>query len=104
MATLATPEPASEPLLTGHSGRILTALSVGWLTIQVGRQAIPPLLPEIVRRLGLTPFTAGAGLTLMWICCAICHYPGGRLSDRLTRKTVLMGGLVILTAGFDTLV
>lgn len=84
----------------GYSGRLLVALSLGWLAIQVGRNALPPLLPSMIAELSISPFAGGVGLTLMWAFYALCHYPGGRFSDTNSRKPILMLGLLILVGGF----
>jgi MFS family permease len=84
----------------GYSGRLLAALSLGWLAIQIGRNALPPLLPAMVAELSISPFVGGVGLTLMWAFYALCHYPGGRFSDTNSRKPVLVLGLAILVGGF----
>ncbi|WP_089810123.1 MFS transporter [Halogeometricum rufum] len=84
----------------GYSGRLLIALSLGWLAIQIGRNALPPLLPAMLAEFSISPFAGGVGLTLMWAFYALCHYPGGRLSDTNSRKPILILGLVILVGGF----
>ncbi|WP_205411009.1 MULTISPECIES: MFS transporter [Halorussus] len=80
-----------------------TILGIGWATTQLGRQVLPPLLPTITQRLAITPSEAGLALTLMWGAYALVHYPGGRYSDELTRKTVLMAGLGVMVVGFAVL-
>lgn len=89
-----------ERVLTGHSGRLSLALSAGWLVIQLGRRALPPLLPAIIDDLAITPATAGFALSVMGALYATTHYPGGRLSDQLTRTTVLVGGMAAMVVGF----
>lgn len=84
----------------GADGRILLALSAGWLAVRLGREAIPPLIPTLIDDLQISPTTAGFGLTVMWLVYALSQYPGGRLSDALSRKTVLTGSLAILVIGF----
>lgn len=87
----------------GYDGRLLVAVSVGWFGIRLGREAIPPLLPAIIEAVGITPSTAGVGLTVMWSVYALAQYPGGRLSDGLSRKTVLVGSLATVLLGFGVL-
>ncbi|MFA9518591.1 MFS transporter [Halopenitus sp. H-Gu1] len=89
-----------ERLVTGYSGRLFLATSLGWLFIQMGRQLLPPLLPNIIADLQITSTQAGFALTLMWGIYALCQYPSGRLSDRLSRKTLLVSGLGLLIGGF----
>lgn len=88
-----------ERLVTGHTGRMLLTLAFGWTTIQVGRQILPPLLPTIIDDLGISPADAGVALTVMWGLYALVHYPAGRLADRLSRKTVLVGGVALVGTG-----
>lgn len=92
-----------ERLMGGHTGRMLVSLSFGWLAVSLGRQALPPLLPNIIDDLAISPFQAGVGLTLLWAIYALFHYPGGRLGDELSRKTILVAGLGVLIAGFTLL-
>lgn len=75
------------------------SLSFGYLVIQLGRNAIPPLLPAVTDDLGISPFLAGAALTTMTGAYAVAMYPGGRLSDGLTRKTVIAAALVVTGVG-----
>lgn len=89
-----------ERLFTGYSGRLFLSVSAGWLFIQLGRQLIPPLLPSIIDDLAITSTQAGFAFTLMWGLYALLQYPSGRLSDRLSRKTLLASGLVLLLVGF----
>ena len=88
----------------GADGRMLVAVSAGWLAVRLGREAIPPLLPTIVDDLSISPASAGFGLTVMWFVYAACQYPGGRLSDGLSRTTVLTASLATLVVGFVALV
>jgi predicted MFS family arabinose efflux permease len=92
-----------ERLLTGYSGRLLVAVSLGWAAIQSGRLVLSPLLPTVMEGLAITDFEAGMALSLMWGLYALCQYPSGRLSDNLTRKTLLVSGLALLVAGFVAL-
>lgn len=89
----------TERLATGYSGRLFLVLSVGWIGIEVSRGVLPPLLPTIIDDLAITPFEAGAVLTVLWATYALTHYPGGRLADRLSRKTVLVTGLLAIAGG-----
>ena len=92
-----------ERLVTDYSGRLFLAISLGWLFIQMGRQVLPPLLPNIIDDLLITSTQAGFALTLMWGLYALCQYPSGRLSDRLSRKTLLVSALALLSFGFFVL-
>ncbi|MFB6191913.1 MAG: MFS transporter [Haloarculaceae archaeon] len=88
-----------ERLVTGYTGRILLLLSVGTTIVMTARLALAPVLPRIIDDLGISPALAGAALTVMWAMVAATRYPGGRLADRLSRKTVLAAGLGAVTVG-----
>jgi predicted MFS family arabinose efflux permease len=94
---------SGERLVTGYSGRLLLAVSLGWGVIQSGRLVISPLLPAIATDLGLSSTRAGVAISVLWGLYALLQYPSGRLSDRLSRKTLLVGGLGLLCVGFGTL-
>ncbi|GAB6862085.1 MFS transporter [Haloplanus litoreus] len=95
---------AEEHLVRGYGGRLLLLVSLGWLTIQGGRLVLSPLLPSIIDDLSITPFRAGLALSILWGIYALGQFPSGRLSDRLSRKTLLVVGLTLATAGFTVLV
>jgi MFS family permease len=90
----------AERLFSGYGGHLLIALSLGWFTIQIGRLVLSPLLPTIIDDLAITPTQAGFGLTTLWGVYALFQYPSGRLSDRLSRKTLVVAGLVMVILGF----
>ena len=92
-----------ERLLTGYSGRLLVAVSVGWALIQTGRLVISPLLPAITDGLRISSVEAGFAMTVIWGLYALLQYPSGRFSDHLTRTTLLVGGLCLLCLGFSLL-
>ncbi|AZH26957.1 MFS transporter [Haloplanus aerogenes] len=94
---------SEERLLGGYGGRLLLLVSLGWLTIQGGRLVLSPLLPSLIDDLAITPFRAGIALSVLWGLYALGQFPSGRLSDRLTRKTLLVAGLTIAAAGFAVL-
>jgi MFS family permease len=89
-----------ERLVTGYAGRLLMACSLGWVGLSVGRFALAPMLPAIIEDLAVTRFEAGVALSALWGFYALTQYPGGRLSDELSRKTPLVAGLCLLLAGF----
>jgi MFS family permease len=94
---------SGERLLTGYSGRLLLAVSLGWAAIQTGRLVLSPLLPTVMADLAVTEFQAGVAFTTLWGLYALCQYPSGRLSDELTRKSLLVAGLSLVVAGFAVL-
>ena len=98
------PDDAGERLLTGRAGRLSLTLALGLFGINIARQALPPLLPRIIEDLAISPSTAGFALTVMWGAFALLQYPAGRLSDRLSRRTVLVGALLVaMLAGWTLL-
>lgn len=92
-----------ERLLSGYSGRMFLVVAVGTLVANLGRQALPPLLPAIIEGLAITPAAAGFAMTLMRICFAVCQYPSGRVADEVTRKFAVVVGLCGMIAGFALL-
>jgi MFS family permease len=93
----------SEALFSGYSGRILLVLTSGELLISIGALILPPLLPTITGDLGITPSQAGAVMTVWWLAVALHNYPGGRLADRLSQKTILVAGSFIAIVGLVVL-
>jgi len=61
------------------------------------------MLPTVRADLGLSNAAAGFAFTMLWGLYALLQYPSGRLSDRLSRKTLLLSGLSLSTVGFATL-
>jgi hypothetical protein len=78
---------------------MLALLSVGLAVGRLDRRILPPLLPTIIADLSITRFRAGVALSLAAKGFAVSEFPSGRLSDQLTRKTVLFASLAILTVG-----
>ncbi|MFB6106299.1 MAG: MFS transporter [Halobacteriaceae archaeon] len=93
--TAATPE----RLFGGYPGRILALVTLGELIISFGGLVLPPLLPAIRASLSISPAQAGAVMTVWWLFVALHNYPGGRLADQLTHKTVLTAGLGLAAVG-----
>lgn len=92
-----------EHLLRGYTGRMFLLVAIGVLVSNLGRQALPPLLPAIIEGLAITPAAAGFALTLMRICFAVLQYPSGRMADVVSRKAAIVGGLIVMVAGFAVL-
>jgi len=90
---------AEERLIGGYSGRMLGVLTVGLGAAKFTRRVIPPLLPTILTDLAISPFEAGVALSVATLFFALLQFPGGQLADQLTRKTVVMAGLVGLLVG-----
>lgn len=79
---------------------MLLVVSVGWAILQTGRFLLSPLLPTIIADLQITEATAGFALALFQGVYALSQYPGGEYSDRWTRATLIVPGLVVLAVGF----
>jgi predicted MFS family arabinose efflux permease len=91
---------AEESLLRGYAGNQLVLVTTGTLTFTTGRFLLPPLLPEIIEVLAISDFQAGLAMSVMFGLTALSRYPGGRLSDDLNRKTVLVASLGVIVLGF----
>lgn len=89
-----------EQVFRGYTGRLSTIVSLGWLTILLGREAIPPLLPSIITDISITSAGAGIGLTIMWAIYSLLHYPAGKLSDSLSRTLLLQASFLLTSVGF----
>jgi len=96
-------ETDEERLFRGYSGRLLLVISLGWALLQAGRLSISPLLPDIAAELQISSAAAGFAITVVWGTYAVLQYPSGRLSDRLSRTTLLVSGLSLAAVGFLTL-
>lgn len=94
---------ARETFTSGYPARQLQVLALGTITHSIGRFVISPLLPTIIDSLRISAAMAGLSLTLMAGLSSLARYPSGRLSDTLTRKTVLVASLATLSLGFGLL-
>lgn len=92
----------TERLFSGYPGRMLVTLSLAWGVLQLGRFLLSPLLPTIITDLSITEATAGIALAVFQGIYALTQYPGGEFSDRWTRATLIVPGLVVLVLGFAT--
>ncbi|MFB6192409.1 MAG: MFS transporter [Haloarculaceae archaeon] len=92
-----------ERLVAGYSGRVFLLVAGGTLVVNLGRGAIPPLLPAIIDDLSITPAAAGVALTAIRVAFAACQYPSGRVADGLSRKLAIAVGLAVTVGGFALL-
>lgn len=92
-----------ESLLRGRHGRISNTLALGAIAILMGREAIAVLLPQIIADLTITDAQAGIALSILWAVYALVQYPGGRLSDTLTRTTILVPSVLLAATGLGLL-
>lgn len=90
---------SAERLTGGFSGRILLGLSLGTVGLLAAQLTIAPLLPVIIEEFEITTTAAGLAMTAMWASAALAMYPGGRLSDELTRPSVLVVALATAAVG-----
>lgn len=84
-------------------GLKLGLVTTGTCTFSTGRFVLSPLLPYVIDSLAISTFAAGIGMTMMFGITALVRYPGGRLSDDLNRKTVIVAGLLVSIVGFGVL-
>ncbi|WP_254533981.1 MFS transporter [Natrinema gelatinilyticum] len=89
----------TEKILGGYEGKLLWTVSVVTMCSMGARFLLPPLLPVIISDLAISPSTAGFGLTILWGCAALSHFPGGSISDELSRKTLLVPSIIIMVFG-----
>lgn len=87
------------PARDDESRLLLGIAVVGTMTVIGGQFVVSPVLPEVIETFGLTPSTAGIGLTLLWAAVALAQYPGGRLVDAWTPKTVLVSAMGVAAVG-----
>lgn len=86
-------------IFSGYAGRMLVGTSLAWFGVVMARLLLPPLLPAIIEDFTLTLALAGGTLSAMQAINAVFLYPSGRLADELSRATLIVPGLVVLTVG-----
>lgn len=79
---------------------MLLLLTAGLATVKLGRYLLPPLLPEVIDSLAITPVEAGISLSMISLLYGLFQYPGGRYADGLTRKTILVFAFVFTLTGY----
>jgi MFS family permease len=82
---------------------MLLVTTAGTTLTYLARLVLSPLLPAIIDDLSISPARAGVALTVMWAMIALWQFPGGRVSDRLSRKLVLVVALSVLGGGTSLL-
>ena len=80
---------------TDESVRLIRILSVTVFLEWLGATSIVPMLPVYIRHLGGTDLLAGLVMASFFAAGVLFQYPLGRLADRVGRKPVLIGGLVV---------
>lgn len=89
--------------MRGYAGRMLAVLATGTVLNTAGRVALPSMLPTVIDAFDISPTAAGLAVTAIVAGMALTQYLGGRLSDALSRKTVLVGALAGFIVGFGLL-
>ncbi len=80
------------------SARLIRTLSITIFLQWLGASAIIPMLPVYIRHLGGTDATAGLVMGAFFAAGVLFQYPLGRLADRVGRRPVLIGGLLLYSA------
>ena len=86
-------------LFKGYPGRMLVLLTLASVVVRIGQSVLPPLLPTIIVDLSISSTEAGIALSLMSVTYGLAQFPSGRLSDQLSRKTVLVVSLCLALVG-----
>ncbi|MCT1576121.1 MFS transporter [Oceanobacillus kimchii] len=82
-----------------HTGvAILSLGSIPFITT-LGNSTLIPILPEMKEALNLNNIQVSLTITLFSIAAAICIPAAGYLSDRFSRKAIIVPSLVIFGAG-----
>jgi len=74
--------------------RVIVALSVSTFVEWTGAGCVIPLLPLYLRRQGAPVALVGAAMAAFFFAAVFVQYPIGRLSDRIGRRPIQLGGLV----------
>lgn len=74
-------------------------LSLATFLQWAGAGAVIPLLPAFLRHDGASDLLVGLAMSAFFFAGVVTQYAGGRLSDRLGRRPLLVGGLVLYAAG-----
>jgi len=77
------------------STRLIRTLAITVFLEWLGATSIVPMLPVYIRHLGGTDLLAGLVMASFFVAGVLFQYPLGRLADRIGRKPVLIGGLVV---------
>ncbi len=77
------------------SVRLIRILTVTVFLQWLGATSIVPMLPVYIRRLGGSDLLAGLVMASFFAAGVLFQYPRGRVADRIGRRPVLVGGLVI---------
>ncbi|MBO0886374.1 MAG: MFS transporter, partial [Acidimicrobiales bacterium] len=81
------------------SDRLVWALALTTFLLWLGASSILPLLPKYLRFHGASDATVGAVMAAYFVAAVAFQYPSGYLSDRIGRRPVLLGGLLVYAIG-----
>ncbi len=87
---------------TADSGsrRLILTVAIGAIALETSLLGlVAPLLPEIEERTGAGDATLGLALAAYAIPIVLTSVPVGRLADRIGRRPLLLGGLVLTGVG-----
>jgi DHA1 family multidrug resistance protein-like MFS transporter len=87
------------PAEAKSADRLVRSLSLAIFLQWLGASAILPLLPLYLRQKGGSDQLVGVVMGAYFVASLVSQYPAGRLADRVGRRTVLLGGLVIYAVG-----
>ncbi len=79
--------------------RLVGALAGTTILLWLGASAILPLLPVYLRREGSSTALVGIVMASYFAASVLTQYPVGRLSDRVGRRPVVVGGLAVFALG-----
>jgi DHA1 family multidrug resistance protein-like MFS transporter len=74
------------------------AVMLAQLLVAVGSGTIGSYIPLYGREFGMTEADAGAIITAVYASSALLRAPAGRLADRVNRKLMLIGGVILSAA------
>ncbi|HMD45936.1 MAG TPA: MFS transporter, partial [Acidimicrobiales bacterium] len=86
-----------EPPVGGHRDpdRLVRALALTTFLQWFGASAILPLLPVYLRQRGGSDAVVGEVMAAFYAAGVLVQYPAGWLADRVGRRPVLIGGLIV---------
>jgi len=82
-----------------HADQVTRPLSAAIFLQWVGASAILPMLPVYLRARGGSDALVGEVMSAFFVAGVVSQYPAGRLADRIGKRRVLLGGLLIYAAG-----
>ena len=82
-----------------ETDRLVRTLAATTFLLWVGASALIPLLPVYLRAKGGTDTTVGVVMGSYFVASLLCLYPAGRIADRIGRRPVLLGGLIVYAGG-----